>query len=108
MNLSYFAPIHPVLFDLSALVCGFTDHFLITLPPPSISVCSAFQVISYATPYHLLQPDKLSTQTVAPDLAWSLPRDINDAVQRDNDALINIQLFLFQPALFEIQARHNR
>lgn len=64
-------------------------------------------MISYATPSHLLQPDKLSTQTVAPDLAWSLPRDINDAVQRDNDALINIQLFLFQPALFEIQACHN-
>lgn len=56
-------------------------------------------MISYATPSHLLQPDKLSTQTVAPDLAWSLPRDINDAVQRDNDALINIQLFLFQPCL---------
>lgn len=107
MNLSYFAPIHLAPFDLSALVCGFTDHFLITLPPPSISVCGAFRVISYATPSHLLQPDKLSTQTVAPDLAWSLPRDINDAVQRDNDALINIQLFLFQPALFEIQARRN-
>lgn len=39
LNLSYFAPIHLVLFDLSAPVCGFTDHFLITLPPPSISVC---------------------------------------------------------------------
>lgn len=95
-----------MLFDLSALVCGFTDHFLITLPPPSISVCGAFRVISYATPSHLLQPDKLSTQTVAPDLAWSLSRDRNDAVQRDNDTLINIQLFLLQPALFEIQARH--
>lgn len=39
LNLSYFAPIHLALFDLSVLVCGFTDHFLITLPPPSISVC---------------------------------------------------------------------
>lgn len=106
MNLSRFAPIHLALFDLSALVCGFTDHFLITLLPPSISVCGAFRVISYATPSHLLQPDKLSTHTVASDPAWSLPRDINDAVQRDNDALINIQLFLSQPALFEIQARH--
>lgn len=106
LNLSHFAPIHLALFDLSALVCGFTDHFLFTLLPPSISVCGAFRVISYTTPSHLLQPDKLSTQTVAPDLAWSLPRDINDAVQRDNDALINIELFLFQPALFEIQALH--
>ena len=35
LNLSYFAPIHLVLFDLSAPVCGFTDHFLITLPLPA-------------------------------------------------------------------------
>lgn len=55
-------------------------------------------MISYATPYHLLQPDKLSTHTVAPDLAWSLPGDINDAVQKDNDTLINMQLFLFPSA----------
>lgn len=50
LNLAHFAPIHLLLFDGSALVCGFTDHFLITLPPPSISVCGAFRVISYATP----------------------------------------------------------
>lgn len=50
LNLSYFAPIYLALVDLSALVCGFTDHFLITLPPPSISVCGAFRVISYANP----------------------------------------------------------
>ena len=39
LSLPYFAPVHLALFDLSAPVCGFTDHFLITLPPPSISVC---------------------------------------------------------------------
>lgn len=91
-------------FDLSVCVCGFTDHFLIALLPSSISVSGPLPTISYATPYYLLHRDKLSTQTVAPDPTRSLPSDINDAVQRHDDILINLQLSLFWHALFEMQA----
>lgn len=89
--------------DLSAPVCGITDHSLITPVPPSISVCGASPTISYTAPYHLLRRDKRSTQTVAPDLAWSLPSNINGAMQGHDGALIT-QLFLFWHALFEMQA----
>lgn len=99
LNLFLFCSHPPRPFDLSAPVLGSTDHFLVILPSPSISVCATFPAISYATPYHLLQPDKLLTQTVPPDLAWSLPRDINDTIQMDNGVLINIQLLLFQHAV---------